>query len=391
MAPSAAPPIADPTGGFLALAVEQTLLRAYLLDHIDREARLVGWMTVQRDLGRPITEQVADMCRRLGARLNRRLWFDAEDRPLLHSDDPVRRPPLAAVSIAVSPRPRLRVWLAGIGGRRSLAAAATAAAGAPVTVVGVTQLAPAADSPALAADLHAARPDAIVIAGGYDSPAPAAQEPALALTNLIAQALQRMAPSQAPAVLFAGNRFAAQAAVARLRAVHEALSVEVVNNVQPAPNSFYQTALARTLAYRHWRLCQRIPGFAKLGRWVTPPGQMTSLEWSFAQLVHAWCEYHGLPHLHGLYAAPAGLLHVWAARGQAALRLFYTDAPRPDALAGWPPIHFLSGPWPRPYGAGDSLRWWDRSAAAPVVAALGQTAPAAMLQALTFDCLERLT
>ncbi len=386
----AAPASPSPTGGFLALAVEQTLLRAYLLDHVDREARLAGWMTVQRDPARPTTDQVADMCRRLGARLSRRLWSDAEDRPLLHSEDAVRRPPLAAVSIAVSPRPRLRLWLAAIGGG-SLAAASAAASAAPATVVGVTQLGPDTAGPALAAGLHAARPDAIVVAGGYDSPAPAAQEPALALTALVAQALQRMAPSQMPAIIFAGNRFTAEAAVARLRAVHQALPVEVVNNVQPAPGALYQTALARTLAYRHWRLCQRIPGFTKLGRWVTPPGQLTSLEWSFAQLVHAWCDYHALAHLHGLYVAPAGLLHVWAIRGQSALRLFYADTPRPDALAGWPPIHFLSGAWPRPYGPGDSLRWWDRSAAAPVVAALGQTAPAAMLQALTFDCLERLT
>jgi hypothetical protein len=147
--------------------------------------------------------------------------------------------------------------------------------------------------------------------------------------------------------------------------------------------------LAQAVSFYYWRLCRRMDGFKELNRWMTAPGHVTSVETSFAQLLRVWMELHDLPELHGVYCGPAWWLHVCARSNQFGVHLRYVEPQvRPDDLNGWPPLQFVSGEWPVQLWPQPNTFWWDRSGFAPIVAAVGQVAPQAMMQVLRADLIE---
>lgn len=382
------PPQAGDNGSILALTVLPNAAGACLLEWVGSQYRLVGWTGAPLAEDGNLADLGAEVCRRLGERLGRTLWHEREGAPLLFSDDPVGAPPLSQLTMVASPRPPVRVWLAGLSPSQSMAAARSALASGPANLVGVTaytaalQLGPLTDSLALAA------PELVVVAGGFDNPDADTQQPILELCRLLGQALARAAPAQRAGVVFAGNRWAAAQAVELLQPAGGG-QVESVENVQPAPGIVHKRALVQALNFYYWRLCRRLPGFKEISRWVTGPGHLTSVETSFVQLTQVWMDVHGLPELHSLYAGPGWWLHVLAARSRAGVDLQYVDPDtRPPALDRWPPLQFVSGAWPQRQWPQPEKWWWDRSGMAPAVAAVGQVTPLAMIQVLGADILE---
>ena len=94
---------------------------------------------------------------------------------------------------------------------------------------------------------------------------------------------------------------------------------------------------------------------------------------------------HNQAELYGLYCGERWM-HVWASEAQAEVAIVYSDSD-PVPLHGWPPLGIVSGPWLERVALPATVRWWDRSGLAPVVAALGPVAPAATFQALSQDLL----
>ena len=377
------------TGSLLALSVEPTWTRACLLENISGQYRLAGWLSMQRTPELEMTQQLASTCRRLGARLGRQFWDEANDAPLLQSDDPMRLPPFEQVAVVASPRPPVRVWLAGLSDGISLAVARQALISSPAQLVGSTCLTVDANSGQLALELGEAQPEALVIVGGYDDPAPDAQHSLLWLCKIVGQALARMAPPQRPTIFYAGNRWASVAAESLLRAGEGPVQMQVLNNLQPVPGVMRQAELAVALGYFYWRLCEWVPGFTTIRRWVTSPGQMTNLETSFAQLTQAWLNYQQLIDLHALYCGENEWLHVWATQAQNGVQMrFVQPKTRPPELNDWPPLQLVSGDWPLQLWAPPATYWWDHNGLAPLLAGIGQVAPLAMLQVLSLDLLE---
>jgi hypothetical protein len=352
------------------------------LENIAGVYRLATWQTIPRLGERHLADQVAALCRQMGSRLERRLWDDAAHTPLLHSPDPTRHPPIEQIALALSPRPPLHVWVAGLTEGNSLEAARLAVNGSAALLDGVTALGVDGNADTLAQVLAHHHPDLLLLVGGYDLPD--AVQPVQLLARVAAHALQRQ--PRRPAVLFAGNRFAASAVETTLAAV-EGLTVAVAPNVLAAPLRPYPDQVAAALDEHYWRLCRRLDGFAPLSAWTASPATITTVEANFSRLVQTWMRLHQLPELHGVYCGDRRL-HVWAAEGHANPIVFFTDAdPVQAAPPGWPQPALISGPWPEraPFPAG--VRWWDRGGLAPVVAALGAPAPAAMAQTLHHDLL----
>lgn len=377
------------TGSLLVLGIEEAWTRACLLENINNQYRLAGWLSVQRTPEGKIAQQVADTCRRLGTRLGRRLWDETQDEPLLQSADVTRCPAFEQIGVVASPRPHVRVWLAGLSQGLSLAVAQQAVASSPAQLVGVTSLTVETNAAQLALELDQAQPEALVIAGGYDDPEPAAQRPLLLLCKMIGQALARLSPPQRPVVLYAGNRWAAPQAERLLRVGDGPMQWTALRNLQPIPGLVQQAEVAVALSYHYWRLCERTADFATLGRWVTSPGQITNLEVGFAQIVQAWLVYQGLPDLHALYCSDSWWLHIWASQAQNGVQMrFVPPKTRPSDLADWPALQLVSGEWPVRLWPQPPTYWWDRTGLAPLLAGIGQVTPVAMLQVLTLDLFE---
>lgn len=376
-------------GALLAAGVEPEGVRVILLENVSGSYRLIGWVGLQQDPTLDLAQQVVNACQRLGVRLGRRLWNPAEDSPLLHSEDAIRYPPLGQVTVGVMPRPRLRVWLAGLSQTLGLTPLTQLLASSPVRIVGHTLLQTSLQSGRLTESLLHAQPEVLIVSGGYDEPASATQENLLLLSKVVGQAVARLAPGQRPLLLVAGSRLVATQVEQLLRSADGPLQLEVLANLQPAPGVVQGRELASALQQHYWRLCQRLPGFARFGRWVTSPGQVSNLATNFAQLVQAWCDYKRLPELHAVYATPEWRLHVWARPAAAGIRQYFADPQaQPALLRSWPPIQLLSGLWPRRAAPSDqpqTLRWWDPSALAPILAGVGQVAPQALLQVLEQD------
>lgn len=385
-------PTGQDGGSLLALGVTLEQTTACLLENIGGIHRLAGWATLQREPGASLAQQGATVCNRLGGQLGRVLWDEAANTPWLASADPVAYPPVDQVVAALSPRRRLRVWLVGLTAGGSLSAARRALSSAPLQLVGVTALTAALSGSRLAAQLVEAQPEALVITGGYDNPDPAAQQWLLQLCHYVGQALTRLAPAQRPAVFYAGNRWAGAAAEGLLRPEGGG-TFTLLANILPQPQQGQPTAtteLAVALNQLYWRLCQRMPGYAPLSRWVTAPGQVVNLEACFARLVQIWMSYYQLPTLHGLYCTPSWWLHVCASGEHGGVRMrFVKPQWRPPELDGWPPLQLVSGMWPMELWPPVGQVWWDRTGLAPLVTAVGQVAPLAMLQVLENDLLER--
>lgn len=374
-------------GSILALGVEPGAMRACLLEDVAGAYRVAAWHALPCRKEVSLAAIALDLCRQLGERLGRNLIDDAGGGLRVVSDDSVRVPPLQHIAIAASPRPHVRVWLAGLSLTQSMAAAYAALTGSPAHVIGYTVFGADLNTTALTDAFVTTAPDLLIIVGGFDDPDPTTHQALVKLSQLLGQALSRLAPAQRPAVVYAGNRWAAPHVA---EAVHSSGGggVEAVANVQPAPGAVHKTALARACTFHYWRLSRRTAGFRELSRWMTPPGHITSQESAFAQLVQAWMELHGLPALHGLYCAPAWWLHVWAQRGQAGLNMVYCEPQtRPAALDEWPSLQLVSGEWPAAFWPQPEIYWLDRSGMTPFVAAVGQVAPQAMLQVLRTDLL----
>ena len=373
----------------LALSVEQGLLRACLLEKVDGEHRVAGWINVQGDAPDSLNGQLATICRRLGQRLGRILWDEALAQPYIYSNDLVRHPPLGLVLAAASPIGPLRVWVAGLSARGGLDVVRQALTSMPAQVVGVTQLAATTASTEITVALNLARPDALVVVGGYDNANPQSHQPLLSLCKSVAQAVTRLSPSLRPALFYAGNRFAADQAAVLLQSAGDHVECEIVSNLHPRPDLIMQTALIRALNYLHWQIGQRQPGVSSLSRWVTSPANITSVEWSFIQFAHAWMELQNISELHAAYRGPSWTLHCWTRAGQEALRIYYGSSNQPfDYPADWPSISLLSGHPPAEGPLPPSVRWWDRSSMLPLVATVGQSSPRVMLQAIRQDLLE---
>jgi hypothetical protein len=389
---SASPPAvaSHSLGAMLALGVEPEGVRACLLDNVGGRHRLVGWLGLQHDATLDVALQLSAASQRLGMRLGRQIWHTTKNGPVLESEDPTRLPPLAQVTLAIMPRPRIRAWLAGLSRAGSLSALRQALTSSPVQVVGSTLMSALVESSTLAAQLASAQPEVLIIAGGYDNLNARGQHPLLALCRVIGAAVGHLAPGQRPAIFYAGNREAAQAAVACFRWNDGPVQIEVLGNVQPAAYQVRGAELANALGYYYWRLSERLPGISKLSRWVTSPGQVSSATANFAQLTRIWMESQQLPELHSLYCTAEWWLDVWVRQEENGVRMCYREPGAREGVAAWPAVRLISGGWSRRVASLPALAspwWWDRLGLAPVIAAVGQVAPTAMFEALCDDIL----
>lgn len=374
-------------GSILAIGVELNNLRACLLEEVGGLYRVAAWHSLPRRKETSLAALGADALREMGGRIDRVLLDETTAAPFLDSEDTVRRPPLSHIAVAASPCPHVRVWIAGLSLTQSMAAAYEALCSSPAHVIGYTVLNAEMNITALTDTLVTTAPDMLVLVGGFDDPDPATHRSLVELSRPLGQVLNRLAPAQRPAIVYAGNRWAAPHVAEAIQSAGGG-AVESVANVQPAPGVVQKTALAQACSFHYWRLSRRTPGFRELSRWVTPPGHIVSQESAFAQLVQAWMELHALSDLHALYCAPLWWLHVWAQRGRTGLQTRYVEPQtRPPALDDWPPLQLVSGDWPATLWPQPELFWWDRSGMASMVAVVGQSTPPAMLQTLRSDLL----
>jgi hypothetical protein len=385
------PSAADDPSSILTLGFDAASVRACLLEMVSGRCRLAAWSSAALRSDASLDIQAGELLQHLGDRLHRTLWNSDEGAPFVLSDEPTSYPPLGQIAAVASPSGQVRVWLAGLTATQSLAAAEEALAGGPAQIVGQTLHSADLQVGRLAAVLSRVELDLILLVGGYDYPAAEALQPLYELSRVFAAVLARTPPPQRPQVLFAGNRWAA-AGVAEVFQAAGAGTVEIVENVRPAPGVLHRAGLVQAVNFAYWRLCRRNEGMREVSRWVTAPGHISSIESSFAQLVQVWMEQNDLPDLHALYCGPAWWLHVAARQDQQGLDLRYV-APnsRPDNWEGWPLLRLVSGDWPNNLWPRLAGSWWDRGAFAPLVAAVGQLAPQAMLQVLRADVLEPRT
>ncbi len=384
----AMPPRAATDGGtLLAVGIDALTTRACLLENIHGIYRLAAWRVRQRQGERHLGEQVAQVCRQLGRSLGRVLWDEDAHLPLLRSDDPVRYPPIEQLTFSLSPEPPLRVWLAALTDTYSLSAVRRAAAAGAADVVGTTYLTIDGGSSALVQALADARPDLLVIAGGFDQDSEPARRPIQWLGGILAAAYQRLPRQRRPALLYTGNRFAADDIQLLLHSV--GADVATVPNVMPQPGIIRQDVLAHAIAGYTWRRNRQIDGYTTLERWNTSPVPPADLESNFMRLVQTWLALQQLTDLHAIYCG-VRRLHVWANEREEGVAVFYAEE---DGDGGWsepldwPAPQLLSGPWPDATPP-QSIRWWDQHGLTPIVAALGPVAPAALYQTLTHDLLQ---
>lgn len=369
----------------LALSIDNHYGRATLLENINGVYRLAAWITVARQGERHLGNQVATICRQLGGRLGRRLWDERNNLPLLTSVDPTRHPPLAQLAIALSPRPPLRVWIAGVTPTHSIEAGYLATIGSSAQVIGQSYLSVDMSIEKLGQTLHQQRPDVVVVVGGYDSQSTTTHRPLHHLSHLVAGAVQRIPRRNRPAIIYAGNQWATPEVQSILQGMDNA--VTVVSNVMPSAALVRQDALAHALDEYYWQLCRRMDGYAMLERWHTTPVEMTTIENNFVRLLQTWMALHNQAELYGLYCGERWM-HVWANESQREVAIAYSEAdPTQMMIPGWPTPTLISGTWPERLPLPDTVRWVDRSGMAPVVAALAPVTPAAAYQVLSQDLL----
>lgn len=384
--PGAAPSENTEPQRLLALSAEVAGTRACLIEPVDGHHRLVGWLNLARSSEVALSLQLAETARRLGQRLGCALWDEELSMPFMRSINPVRFPPVQGVSTTISARGPLRVFLAVLSTPLSGVAARAAVAAAPCTISGEVAYDTSLDVNQVATLLSNAQPDALVIAGGFDRSAPVTTAAVYTLCRMMAQALARVPRSVRPLVIFAGSSAAAPGVNQVMKTVDPSLIVEIVDNVLPEPEVIRRSPLARVLSFQFWRLTQRIIGFRDMARWTTSPGQVGTVETSFAQMMQAWAWRRELPWVHGLYCGPAWWLHVWTGSARQGTQILFTEPEsRPKPLDDWPPLALVCGEWPTQHWVQPARAWWDRRALGPVIAALGQIAPHAMMDVLERD------
>lgn len=374
-------------GTILALGVDVAMVRAAVLENIAGHYRLAAWQSqpFRNDVG--VADQCVTLLRPLAEQIGRPLLDRQNSAPWLSDEDPIRRPPLTQVAVTASPRAAVRVWLVGLSLRDSIAAARQVLGSCPAQVVGATPYATDLPVNVMVDTLALAQPDMVVIVGGYDDDVIADRQPLLDLCRCVGSALARTAPAHQPGVVFAGNRWVAQQAVEILQGSVVG-TVDAVENVHPTPTILQRSGLAQAVNNHYARLCRRVDGMREVSRWVTSPGRLLAQEIAFGRLVRTWAELQQAPALHGLYIGPTWWLHVWVQQGQRGAQWRYVaPGKRPEELATWPPLQFVCGQWPTELWPFPERFWWDRSGMAPLIAAVGQAAPQAMVQVLETDLL----
>lgn len=380
------PPLLTPESStLLAVAIDSRYGRACLLENIQGVYRLAAWLTTSRQGERHLGDQVANLCRQLGTRLGRRLWDERNYFPLLTSSDPTRHPPLAQLALTLSPRPPLRVWIAGLTPTYSIEAGRLVVMGSAALVIGQSALTVDTSVEQLSQLWLQQRPDVVVLVGGYDTQSPATHRPLYLLSNFVAGALQRIPRRTRPALIYAGNQWAAT----EVQNILQGSDTQFlpVANVMPSAALVRQDALAHTLDEHYWQLCRRMEGFSFLERWHTSPAAMTTIEDNFIRLVQTWMALHNQAELYGIHCGERWL-HVWASEAQTEVAVAYSDPDPIQAIPpAWPLPGLVSGPWSDRTELPTSVRWWDRSGLAPIVAALAPVDPGSIYQALSQDLL----
>lgn len=401
-AASAPAPVPGQSSSILALSADTANAHAALIEPVQGSHRLVAWesASLSPDTGLAsgaslsLPGALREVSRTLGLRLGRRLWDDSQDAPHFNGPDPALGLHLGQVVAAVDPLPPLRVWIGGLTGHESLAAAQASLDSTICRPVAVYRFARGGDPAQLAAELSEARPDLAVLVGGYDRPEVAAASPVLALCQEVAQALAALPSGQRPAVYFAGNRWAAPAALELFSRLPGGVLADALENVAPAPGIHRTTGLAVAASRLYWRRCRATPAVQSISRWITPPSEVRSVSWSFGQAVRLWQQAHNLPSLHGLFCAAPLWIHVAAEErqdsldGQDGVRLrFVLPHTRPPELNGWPPLRLVSGPWPERLWPRPRGHWWDPTGLTPTIANVGQIDPLIAWQVLAQDLL----
>ncbi|GIV76334.1 MAG: hypothetical protein KatS3mg050_0728 [Litorilinea sp.] len=387
--PSAERLTEGPTGPILILSVERGQLQAGLLVLASGTYQLVTQQRVARQAEIPVTEQLGELIQRLGEPLGCRLWDAERGQPWLHSDDPIRFPPLEQVAIAASLADHPRVHLISLTGHVSGAAALEALAESPAQLVGHTSLSPDLTSASLSQALAATRPDAVIIAGGYEQAGEGIRHSLRELCRLVGQALSQVPGVWRPAVLYAGASSVAQDAAGLLQ-TRNGVAVTVVENVAPGPGQIRTAGITAGLQQLYTRLSQARPGYPQLAQWASrrpagSPARVLPVETAFVHLVQLWQLVQGLPRLHGVLCDEAGQswrLHVWAEEERVTLRYVAAQTPL-QALTGWPPVRLLCGNWPAAAGPAPAAAWWDPTRLAPAVACVGQIFPLVTVHVLT--------
>ena len=389
-------------GSILALGADTNRLRACLLEPVNQRYRLLAHRHAPRDIARPLAAQLAAMAGQLGDILGRTLWMPDGRGPFMESRDPVGRPAIEHVVGAVTLRPWLRVWLAGLSAQGSLAATEQALAHAPVQIAGQTVLLADANVGEIAVQLAAAAPDVLLLCGGYEVDEPIIQASMMRLVELFVSALDRLAPAQHPTVLYAGNQ-AAAATVEQLWRTHvPTIRFQAVDNVLPRPGRVHLAALVGALNSEHQRLSQRTPDFYKISNWLTGPSPLLSTESAFVRFAQVWMTLQRLDDLHALLATPERWMHVRLQQAAGAhdasvrhaspvavdeeIELYFArPGQKVAALAGWPAPRLVSGAWPEALWPRPQNSWWDRTGVLPLLAAVGQISPDAMQQIIEVD------
>ena len=379
------------SSSILALSADTTYAVAALLEPVAGSYRLIAWESVapSPDNDAPVSHALRAASHSLGQRLERRLWNDSQDMPQMDGPDSPLGLGLSQVVAAVDPLPPLRVWIGGLTGHESLAAAQTALDATVCHTVAVYRFGMGGGPARLAADLTAARPDLAVLVGGYDRPEVSARNAVLELCEEVTRALDSLPSDQRPALYFAGNRWAASNALDLWSRLPGGLTADAVENVAPAPGIHRATSLAVAASRLYWRRCRATAAVQRIAGWITPPSEVRSVSWSFAQAVRLWRQIHNLPALHGLFCAGSLWIHVCATDGEDGVRLrFVRPHTRPSVLNKWPPLGLVSGPWPEAIWPRRHTRWWDPRGLMPTVANVGQIDPLIAYQILTQDLLQ---
>lgn len=405
----ALPGLSTSQGGLLAIGVEPARLRLCLLERVVGRYRLAGWLSTARRAELSLVAQAAELCLELERRLRRPLWDEAAHTPFLHSDQPLRLPPIEQLAVTLTPQPCLRVAVLGLTEALSGELARAGVTGGPAQLVHVPAYRREADPAALAAALQAEQVDALVIAGGYDTP-PA--HPHIHLNELLgyaARGLQLLPAEARPVIYFAGSQWAAKQAI-RVFTGSVQISPLILANPMPGPTGVRQSVIAQALHALYARRAQQTQGYAELAAWSNSGQATITVESNFARLVRAWRDFHNLGDLHGVYWSGTHRVHVWTSAREEAIRLRYAghSAARASAAGGdetganeevetetsdwsdwsdWPPVTLFSGQPPPGTPIPSTLRWWDRGGLGPLVTALGPSAPLAVRQALETDIL----
>lgn len=387
------------TGTILGLAADASHTRVCLLEPVNQRYRLLSWREAPRVAAQPLYAQLAELSSQLGDSMGRTLWDSTTGGPFLRSKDPVGRPPLEHVVAAASVRPWLRIWLAGLSRAGSLSAAQQLLDRGPFHLVGQTVLEADANVSEIGFALADVSADVLLICGGYEADHPPIQAALLRLAELFINAINRLAPTQHPLVLFAGNRQAAASVEQIFRTRIPTVRFQSAPNVLPRPGRIHYANLFDLLEQEHLRLSRRITDYHKIASWLTGEATTVSAESAFVRFVRAWRMQNQLDDLHALSTNFERWMHVRVTAPPSSRRaaadpaeanaqvelVFATPGSRSAATEGWPTPQLVSGAWPETVWPRPQNGWWDRRGLLPPVATVGQISPEAMLQVVKMD------